>query len=119
MILKLKCYHSFFSISMLIFFFCSYYTNAVKLDGIPPDQHEKVLQLTTLSCDDNTLQFPISFVNDDFCDCNKDGSDEPGTSACSHTPATFYCKNDDFVSKWIPTSHVNDGLCGKIFENGK
>ena len=28
------------------------------------------------------FQLPFSAVNDDYCDC-RDGSDEPGTGACS------------------------------------
>lgn len=74
----------------------------------------------------------MSQVNDDYCDC-PDGSDEPGTSACSHIKDAdlaipgFYCKNKGM--KWpsaslrltdiraghqpayIPLSYVNDGVC--------
>ncbi len=64
----------------------------------------------------------ISRVNDDFCDC-LDGSDEPGTSACSGIgQAEFLCHNNpSLISSdgalvpgaphWIPSSRVNDGLC--------
>ena len=45
--------------------------------------------LPGFACDDNVREMPWSRVNDDFCDC-ADGSDEPGTSACS--PAgRYYC----------------------------
>lgn len=52
-----------------------------------------------------------SQVNDDYCDC-LDGSDEPGTNACSN--GQFFCA---FQVKYkqhpteIPSSRVNDGIC--------
>ena len=32
---------------------------------------------------------PFEWVNDDFCDCPEDGSDEPSTNACRK--GTFFC----------------------------
>ncbi|AAZ12159.1 protein kinase C substrate protein, heavy chain, putative [Trypanosoma equiperdum] len=57
-------------------------------------------------------------INDDFCDC-PDGSDEPGTSACTNHFTKvkfpdgwkFRCRNIGFKSKEIPHNRVNDGLC--------
>ncbi|KEG06321.1 protein kinase C substrate protein [Trypanosoma grayi] len=57
-------------------------------------------------------------VNDDYCDC-PDGSDEPGTSACTHygTKANFppdwmfTCKNAGFKPQEIPHNRINDGIC--------
>ncbi|KAF8485237.1 glucosidase II beta subunit-like-domain-containing protein [Russula ochroleuca] len=63
---------------------------------------------TTWTCLDGTKTIPWSAVNDDYCDCI-DGSDEPGTSACSGN--TFYCENEGHVGASIPSSRVNDGLC--------
>ncbi|XP_044761468.1 glucosidase 2 subunit beta [Coccinella septempunctata] len=56
-----------------------------------------------------TIDF--SRINDDYCDC-LDGSDEPGTNACSN--GIFYCKNQigpKYFHKSFPSNRVNDGIC--------
>lgn len=62
-------------------------------------------------CLDGSATIPFLLVNDDYCDCD-DGSDEPGTSACSN--GVFHCSNIGFVEKIIPSSRVNDGICGML-----
>lgn len=62
----------------------------------------------TFTCLDGQLTIKFTQVNDDFCDC-ADGSDEPGTSACAN--GRFFCENTGHISKSIPSSRVNDGIC--------
>ncbi|KAH3672189.1 hypothetical protein WICMUC_004418 [Wickerhamomyces mucosus] len=50
----------------------------------------------------------ISKINDDYCDC-PDGSDEPGTNACSN--GQFYCQNEGHIPGYIKSSLINDGVC--------
>ncbi|KAK6513813.1 hypothetical protein TWF506_008246 [Arthrobotrys conoides] len=62
------------------------------------------------------IVLPISLLNDDFCDC-PDGSDEPGTSACSHINSSvnplpgFFCQNKGHMPAYIPFNRINDGIC--------
>ena len=51
----------------------------------------------------------LSHVNDGFCDCT-DGSDEPGTNACS-VGKFFFCRNVGSKPMRILNSRVDDGVC--------
>eukprot|EP00808_Paulinella_micropora_P013448 g61769.t1 len=64
-----------------------------------PVKSEKYLRPALTS--QGLIHIPISQVNDDYCDC-PDGTDEPGTGACSplgHLPETLLA------------SRVGDGIC--------
>lgn len=66
-------------------------------------------------CFKSGKEIPFDRVNDNYCDCEEDGSDEPGTNACGN--GVFYCKYQHrhktgrgaYMS--IPSSRVNDGIC--------
>ncbi|CAH8547910.1 unnamed protein product [Schistosoma turkestanicum] len=47
-------------------------------------------------------------VNDDYCDC-RDGSDEPGTSACLN--GRFFCRDMQYRPVYLPSAYVNDTIC--------
>jgi protein kinase C substrate 80K-H len=52
----------------------------------------------------------MGYLNDDYCDCLEDGSDEPNTSACSHVLVqrpTFHCADGTAI---IFASRVMDGI---------
>ncbi|KAI9924120.1 hypothetical protein MW887_007360 [Aspergillus wentii] len=101
--------------------------------GVGPEFAKFYKDTTTFSCISHpAVQIPFSSVNDDYCDC-PDGSDEPGTSACSHlsrhSPLTvadrpgnndleltlalpgFYCKNKGHKPSYVPFQRINDGVC--------
>ncbi|KAK1943958.1 Glucosidase 2 subunit beta [Phytophthora citrophthora] len=78
--------------------------------GISPELQSKLSAVSSFTCDKGQQRLELSRLNDNYCDC-EDGSDEPGTSACSHTDAVFHCVNAGFFSADVPTSQVNDGLC--------
>lgn len=68
-------------------------------------------------CLDGSFEIPMSHVNDEYCDC-ADGSDEPGTPACTFDARfgmkdewRFQCSDTAFLTKEILHSHINDGIC--------
>ncbi|KAF0721888.1 hypothetical protein AaE_009999, partial [Aphanomyces astaci] len=75
------------------------------LYGLKPDFRARVAIASSLTCDSGTKTIPVSSVNDDYCDC-RDGTDEPGTAACSHTGVQFHCENVGYFSSDVPTSRV-------------
>ena len=48
-----------------------------------PDQDHQ------FKCLSSSRSIPFEWINDDYCDCQQDGSDEPATGACQNSK--FFC----------------------------
>uniref|UniRef100_A0A8C7XSF3 Glucosidase 2 subunit beta n=1 Tax=Oryzias sinensis TaxID=183150 RepID=A0A8C7XSF3_9TELE len=79
--------------------------------GVPLSKRQFYEEDKPFTCLDGSLTVPFDRVNDDYCDC-KDGSDEPGTAACPN--GSFHCTNAGFRPAFIPSSRINDGICGMV-----
>lgn len=100
--------------------------------GVGPEHAKFYKSPDVFTCISNpSITLSSSQINDDYCDC-PDGSDEPGTSACSYlsdlSPSYasdissdnasrsialpgFYCKNKGHQPNYVPFLGVNDGVC--------
>lgn len=74
-----------------------------RIRGIPASKNSLYQPNQDFECLDGSLLVPFSSVNDDYCDCG-DGSDEPGTSACSN--GSFYCQNAGHQANFIPSRYL-------------
>lgn len=81
--------------------------------GVHPSEYETLYApADKFTCRDKSKKIAWSAVNDDYCDC-KDGSDEPGTSACANADmGWFWCLNTGHEGDWLKSNRVNDGICG-------
>ncbi|CAE7249191.1 unnamed protein product [Symbiodinium natans] len=87
--------------------------------GVPAELRERFAAMRAqgrFECLSGGKSFPsFSVVNDDYCDC-PDGSDEPGTSACSGLPGPalpgFACTwSGGAPERLVRLGAVNDGIC--------
>ncbi|KAL8662814.1 MAG: hypothetical protein Q9202_004415 [Teloschistes flavicans] len=100
--------------------------------GVSPEHAKFYKAAEVFTCISNpSIKLSPSQINDDYCDC-PDGSDEPGTSACSYlsdlSPSYasdlssdndsrsialpgYYCKNKGHQPGYVPFLSVNDGVC--------
>lgn len=73
--------------------------------------HPKSVYTNAFRCFDGSRSsaLGLSRVNDNFCDCPLDGSDEPGTAACA--AGRFWCKNVGGRAMFMSSSRIDDGVC--------
>ena len=66
--------------------------NSVSLRGTRFEDMAKYLPNSrgNFVCFNTKKEISFNKINDDFCDCPTDGSDEPGTNACNS--GKFYCE---------------------------
>ncbi|PON95615.1 Low-density lipoprotein (LDL) receptor class A repeat [Trema orientale] len=76
--------------------------------GIAPEDEKYYKSSESIKCKDGSKKFSKTQINDNFCDC-RDGTDEPGTSACPN--GRFYCRIAGHVPLVLYSSRVNDGMC--------
>ncbi|XP_063042985.1 glucosidase 2 subunit beta-like [Engraulis encrasicolus] len=95
-------------IAIAVTIWAAVFVEARKIRGISMSYKRFYKERKSFVCIDGSRLIPFEQVNDDYCDC-ADGSDEPGTAACSN--GRFYCTNLGFRPEYIPSSRVNDGIC--------
>ncbi|KAH6678379.1 putative glucosidase 2 subunit beta [Halenospora varia] len=101
--------------------------------GVSPEFAKFYKSADSFTCISNpSITLSTNQINDNYCDC-PDGSDEPGTAACTYLSSLsppqpvsgggaglinstlalpgYYCKNKGHIPGYIPFMYVNDGVC--------
>ncbi len=97
-----------FSFSVILLVVAGLCLVKASIIGVPLEKLSFYNKGKDFGCLDGSQSIPFSYVNDDYCDCT-DGSDEPGTAACSNSQ--FYCENKQHEPQYLMSSRVNDGIC--------
>ncbi|EPY23905.1 protein kinase C substrate 80K-H [Strigomonas culicis] len=112
------------SVFFLLSLLCACVVSCVSFRGVPDGDRAQYFidaeKKGEFTCFNNEKVIPFSHVNDDICDCS-DGSDEPGTGACTLLKGTelrlmnntwkFRCVNKGYEIQEIAHYKVNDGIC--------
>ncbi|GLE11325.1 hypothetical protein PINS_up023705 [Pythium insidiosum] len=87
----------------------------VDLRGLHPNVQRKLASATSFVCDSGSKSLPIDRLNDNYCDCD-DGSDEAWHGGVlAYVCALPLCeRRNTFATVTIPTSRVNDQICGYV-----
>uniref|UniRef100_A0A7S4FE22 Glucosidase 2 subunit beta n=1 Tax=Eutreptiella gymnastica TaxID=73025 RepID=A0A7S4FE22_9EUGL len=97
-------------VAWLLISFCATVDNFETVHGVLQEHQSKYAALEgVFRCFDAMTVIASDKVNDDYCDC-KDGSDEPGTAACT-AGVGFWCSNEGWRPQHMPSSRVGDGIC--------
>lgn len=102
----MKIFSSFF---VLHYFGVSVLSEIPRPRGVSLSEAAAYAPAERWECISDNKSIDYNQINDNFCDCPLDGSDEPGTAACPN--GVFTCENVGHRSKEIPSSRVNDGIC--------
>uniref|UniRef100_A0A182J9G6 Glucosidase II beta subunit N-terminal domain-containing protein n=1 Tax=Anopheles atroparvus TaxID=41427 RepID=A0A182J9G6_ANOAO len=79
------------------------------------DRYSERPQAVSFRCLASGREIPWHWVNDDYCDCPDDGSDEPSTNACQQ--GRYFCRfqkrhnTGRGMDLFVPSAWVNDGVC--------
>eukprot|EP01116_Phalansterium_solitarium_P016363 TRINITY_DN3793_c0_g1_i1.p1 TRINITY_DN3793_c0_g1~~TRINITY_DN3793_c0_g1_i1.p1 ORF type:complete len:438 (-),score=105.44 TRINITY_DN3793_c0_g1_i1:211-1524(-) len=105
--MKLFCGRNFGLLVVCFLLYCVCVAQAFSRRGINPVIQGRYSG-SEFMCFDRSKVVPSDHINDDYCDCN-DGSDEPGTSACSR--GRFFCGRERGSERYVSASQVDDGVC--------
>lgn len=86
--------------------------SASPVRGVAPEDQAAFGSLEAFECvvDGKRAALPRERLNDDYCDCD-DGSDEPGTAACSHvSTSAFHCSNDGYFPRKVRGKRGSGGF---------
>lgn len=105
------CKLAYFLFALILLIHSCQSSTSEVLRGAHPDAaavYKTAIGTGRFTCADGSRTIPATAINDNYCDC-VDGSDEPGSSACSG--GSFYCSNRGHKARILSSTFVDDGIC--------